>query len=138
MADSVTKEDRSLMMSAMRAKDTGPELTIQRRLHRLGFRYSLHSIQFPEKPDMVFRKHRSVIFYPRMLLERVWLRENQQDPERDAHNLAAVEVPGWRHLVIWECSFRQRGTAALEDTVRQAAEWLREGTDNAEIGAQSM
>lgn len=147
MVDTVTKEVRSRMMSAIRAKDTGPELAIRRALHGMGFRYSLHSGQFPGKPDMVFRKHRAAIFIhgcywhghdcgevkPAATNQAYWSPKIEKNRERDARNLAAVEVAGWRHLVIWECSFRRKGTAALEDTARQAAEWLRAGTENREI-----
>jgi len=140
------------MMSAIRAKNTKPELAVRRGLHALGFRYSLHSTRFPGRPDMVFSKYRAVIWVHGCYWhghdcgeaklpssnESYWSPKIAGNRARDARNLAAVEAAGWRHMVIWECAFRRKGEAALAETVRRAAEWLREGTGNAEIGSQSM
>jgi DNA mismatch endonuclease (patch repair protein) len=152
MPDTVAPETRSRMMAAIKAKDTKPEMAVRRGLHAMGFRYSLHSNRFPGRPDMVLAKYRAVIFVhgcywhghdcgevrPAASNESYWSPKIARNRERDARNLAAVEAAGWRHLVIWECAFRRKGAAALDETVRQAAEWLREGTGNAEIGRQSM
>jgi DNA mismatch endonuclease (patch repair protein) len=151
MADTVTKEVRSRMMAAIRAKDTKPEMAIRRGLHAIGFRYGLHSSRFPGKPDMVLPKHRAVVFIhgcywhghgcgeikPAASNESYWSPKIAKNRERDARNLAAVEAAGWRHLTIWECSFRRKGSKALETTVRKAAEWIRNGRPSAEIGRGS-
>lgn len=152
MADTVSPEVRSRMMSAIRGKNTKPELAVRRGLHALGFRYSLHSKRFPGRPDMMLPKYRAVIWIngcywhghecgeaklPKSN-EGYWSPKIARNRERDVRNLAAVEAAGWRHLVIWECAFRRKGEAALDETVRKAAEWLTEGSGNAEIGSQLM
>ena len=62
MTDVVSPQVRSRMMSGSRGKNTRPELLIRRSLHRLGYRYRLHSNKLPSKPDLVFPRYRAVIF----------------------------------------------------------------------------
>jgi DNA mismatch endonuclease (patch repair protein) len=145
----VSPEVRSRMMSAIRGKDTKPELAVRRGLHALGFRYALHSARFPGRPDMVLSRYRAVIWVhgcywhghgcatvrPAATNESYWSPKIAGNRARDARNLAAVEAAGWRSLVIWECAFRRKGEAALAAVVGQAAEWIREGRPSAEISA---
>ena len=49
------------MMSSVRSCDTRPEVVIRKSLHARGFRYRLHAPELPDKPDIVFRKHRAVL-----------------------------------------------------------------------------
>ena len=49
-------------MQAVKGKDTGPELTVRRIVHRLGYRYRLHRKGLPGRPDLVFGPRKKVIF----------------------------------------------------------------------------
>ena len=49
-------------MRAVRSRDTKPEMTVRRLLHRLGYRYRLHRRNLPGTPDIVFGPRRKVIF----------------------------------------------------------------------------
>ena len=60
--DTVDKQTRSKMMSAVRAKNTKLETEIRRRLFAQGFRYRLHARDLPCTPDMVLPKYSTVIF----------------------------------------------------------------------------
>ena len=60
--DVLTREQRSRNMAAIRGKDTGPERTIRRLLHTMGYRYVLHDRRLPGRPDLVFPRRRKVIF----------------------------------------------------------------------------
>ena len=51
MADHVTAERRSYIMSKVGQKDTKIELALRRALHRLGYRYRLHRRDLPDSPD---------------------------------------------------------------------------------------
>ena len=73
MVDTVNKETRRQMMSSVRAKNTKVELEIRRRLFAMGFRYRLHRKDLPGTPDMVFPKHRSVVFIHGCFLALSWL-----------------------------------------------------------------
>jgi len=46
-------------MSRVRAKNTGPELTVRRLIHALGYRFRLHFRDLPGTPDLVFPGRRN-------------------------------------------------------------------------------
>jgi DNA mismatch endonuclease (patch repair protein) len=58
--DRLTKARRSWNMSRIRGKDTTPEKRVRSLLHRLGYRFRLHSKKLPGKPDIVLAKYRTV------------------------------------------------------------------------------
>src|SRR5262245_6595907 len=62
MADVVSPEVRSRMMSGIRGKNTKPEMVLRRGLHAEGFRFRLHGPALPGRPDLVFPKWSAVIF----------------------------------------------------------------------------
>lgn len=49
-------------MSAIRSRDTGPERTVRKLAHSLGYRYRLHVASLPGTPDLVFPSRKKVIF----------------------------------------------------------------------------
>lgn len=55
-------EKRSAVMRAVKSKDTTPEMKVRRLLHRAGYRFRLHRVDLPGKPDIVFSSKRAVIF----------------------------------------------------------------------------
>ena len=62
MPDHLTKEQIHLNMSAIRAKNTKPELLVRKFLFNRGFRYRINHPRLPGHPDLVLRKYRTVIF----------------------------------------------------------------------------
>jgi len=52
---------RSLNMSAIRSRDTKPEMLVRRGLHAMGFRFRLHDRKLPGRPDLVFAGRKAVI-----------------------------------------------------------------------------
>lgn len=124
MADVLTRAQRSFNMSRIRSKDTSPELFVRRLVHRLGFRYRLHSAKLPGRPDLVFASRRKVIFvhgcYWHMHVCRwgrvtpktnakFWQTKRMSNTERDQRNMRELGRLGWRVLVVWECSLRKPG-----------------------------
>ena len=118
MTDIVDKATRSRMMSAIRGKDTKPEMVVRRFLHRKGFRYRLHAKGLPGKPDIVLPKYRTVVFVHGCFWHRhrgcklaaspksnetFWRKKLDGNVERDRRNTQALESMGWRVLVVWEC-----------------------------------
>ncbi|MER9585249.1 DNA mismatch endonuclease Vsr [Mesorhizobium sp. M0276] len=109
-------------MAQFRSKDTKPEITVRRALHRLGYRFRLHRRDLPGTPDIVLRRHRTIILVhgcfwhqhdgcrdARMPRTRqdYWSAKFQRNSERDAKITAALTALGWRVLVIWECDARK-------------------------------
>lgn len=50
------------IMSAIRSKDTKPELALRRALWRRGLRYRVAMKSLPGKPDIVFTKAKIAVF----------------------------------------------------------------------------
>lgn len=118
MVDTVTAQVRSRIMAQVKSKDTKPEMTVRRLLHRLGYRYRLHRKDLPGRPDLVFPSRRKAVFVhgcfwhdhagcKKVRLpssnEDYWLAKLKRNRERDERNLVQLKKDGWKPLVIWEC-----------------------------------
>jgi DNA mismatch endonuclease (patch repair protein) len=104
-------------MAQIRSKNTKPELAVRRAAHAMGLRFRLHGADLPGKPDLVFRRWKTVVFvhgcfWHRHHCERgrlpktnadYWLKKLQRNTQRDAAALRALRRSGWRCVVIWEC-----------------------------------
>jgi DNA mismatch endonuclease (patch repair protein) len=147
LADIVTPEKRSQMMSGIKGKNTRPEMIIRKGLHALGFRYRLHDKNLPGKPDLVFpsyhaaiqvqgcfwHAHNCYLFKWPSTRQEFWEEKISRNAERDIENLAALENEGWRVLTIWECALRGRTRLPVEEVIDKAAKWLKTETESSEI-----
>ena len=124
MADTVTPERRSEIMSNIRAKGMKPEMAVRRITHAMGYRYRLHGKDLPGKPDLVFAGRRKVIFIhgcfwhqhadPACKIARLprsnrdyWLPKLERNAARDAEHDAKLAEAGWGVLVLWECEVKE-------------------------------
>lgn len=138
--DVLTPEQRRLVMSRIRGKDTKPEMLMRRGLHGRGLRYRLHGTGIPGKPDMVFPKYRALIFvhgcfwhghgcslfkWPKTRAA-FWKTKISRNMERDREALAALKADGWRMLVVWECALKGRHRRALPDILSDAEAFVRQ------------
>jgi DNA mismatch endonuclease (patch repair protein) len=136
--DIVSAAKRSEMMSGIKGKNTKPERIIRLALHSAGFRYRLHQKDLPGKPDMVFPKHRAVIFVhgcfwhghdcPLFKMPSTrpefWGPKIARNKELDyIHNHNLIEK-GWRVAVVWECSIRGRNKLNFIDVIEACKVWL--------------
>jgi len=121
MTDTVDTETRSRMMSAVKGKNTAPELIVRRYLHGEGFRFRLHKRTLPGNPDIVLRRYRLVIFvhgcfwhrhadcyYATMPATRpaFWQEKLERNRLRDERQRDELLQSGWRVLTIWECGLK--------------------------------
>lgn len=122
MADTVTKEQRSLNMSLIRSKETKPEVFARSILHRLGFRFRKHVRQLPGKPDIILPKYKTAIFVhgcfwhqhkgckratiPKSNID-YWIPKLKGNVERDKQHRKNLEELGWNVAVIWECETKK-------------------------------
>ena len=118
-------------MSRIRGRDTKPELLVRQECHRQGLRFRLQRKELPGKPDLVFPKHKTVIFVhgcywhshdckygsviPKTNTE-FWQTKRSATVDRDERNARDLKYLGWRVLTYWECEIRD--SAALEARVR--------------------
>ncbi len=133
-ADIFSAEKRSEIMRAVKSRDTAPELRIRKALHARGFRYRLNDARLPGKPDLVFPRHRAVLFVHGCFWHghdcargartpktnaHYWRKKIARNVKRDALARAALRRLGWRVKISWECD--------LQDVQREAnriAGWL--------------
>jgi len=121
MIDHVSTERRSAMMSAVRGKNTRPEMLVRSAAHRLGLRFRLHAADLPGRPDLVFRKIRTAIFVNGCFWHRhhgcrkasmpksnrrFWANKFRENVRRDKANYAKLEALGWRVIIVWQCEVR--------------------------------
>lgn len=116
-------------MRANRSKDTKPELTLRRALWAAGLRgYRKNVRKLPGTPDVVFGRARLAVLVhgcywhscPTCARNRVpktnaayWEAKFAGNRERDARNLVALEVLGYRIHVVWECELKKGGVEAV-------------------------
>lgn len=118
MADIVTPEVRSRMMSRIHGRNTRPEIALRRALHGRGFRYRLNARKLPGSPDIVLPKWKTVLFVHGCYWHRhtdcpkastpssnveFWDGKFKKNVERDALNILDLLDAGWRVGVVWEC-----------------------------------
>lgn len=134
MADVLTREQRSALMSKIRGKGTEPEMIVRRLAHSLGYRFRLHRPDMPGSPDLVFPGQKKAIFvhgcfwhrhncgraYAPKTRPEFWSRKFSSNVARDRRVARALRRAGWNVLVVWECQ-----TGSYEPLMRRLAQFLR-------------
>lgn len=120
--DNHTPAQRHTNMSAVRSKNTRPELIVRRWLWSRGFRYRLNDPRLPGHPDMVLRKYRTCIFvngcfwhghdnckYSKLPKTNTnfWREKISRNKERDRKEQQQLAKMGWHCITIWECQLKQ-------------------------------
>jgi len=151
MTDVHNRAQRHRNMSAIRSKNTQPEMLIRRGLHARGFRYTLHHRKMPGHPDIVLSKHRAVIFihgcfwhghecplfrWPASRAD-FWKTKILRNRDLDIRAARELERVGWRVLTIWECALRGPGKRPLAEILDQTESWLRSESQRKAIQGHS-
>ena len=117
--DRLTKEQRHRCMSAIRGKNTKPEIVVRKFLFGRGFRYP----RLPGHPDIVLRKYRTVIFvngcfwhghdnckYYHLPKTNVdfWQKKVERNKKRDVEEQRQLAAMGWHCITIWECQLKPK------------------------------
>ena len=114
MADIMSREKRSALMSRIRGKDTRIERMVAVALTARGLRPKRHAPDLPGKPDFVFRDHRLAVFvdgdfwhgwrFPawKHKLTPPWRPKIAETRKRDGRNFARLRRRGWRVVRLWE------------------------------------
>ena len=122
-------------MSRIRSKNTKPELLLRSGLHKKGYRFRLHNVNLPGKPDLVFPKYRAVIFVHGCFWhyhfycrdghipksnEKYWKEKLINNVQRDKQHVLDLEAQGWKVLIVWECEINND----IESVISQAEDFL--------------
>lgn len=137
MADTHSKEVRSMNMSHIRSKDTKPEEIVRKYLFAKGFRYRKNVRKLPGCPDIVLHKYKTVIFVngcfwhrhdcPRFRWpssnQEYWYPKIMRNVERDAASYTLLKELGWNVITVWECQLKKK---CFEETMQNVLNNLRE------------
>lgn len=95
---------------------------MRRLIHAMGYRFRLHAVDLPGKPDIVFRRRKKAIFVHGCFWHRhpgckysslpkshvdFWQDKFSKNVARDRRNLDALAVMGWNVLTIWTCELKE-------------------------------
>ena len=128
MTDVHTPTVRSFNMSRIKCRNTKPEILVRKYLFSRGFRYRLHSLNLPGKPDIVLSRYKTVIFVNGCFWHghedckyfvlpktrtRLWQQKIHNTIERDKEAKVALQILGWNVILVWECDLKaaKRGAA---------------------------
>lgn len=121
MTDRISAKKRSHLMSRIKNRNTTPELTVRRALHRMGYRFRLHRKDLPGHPDITLPRFKKIIFVhgcfwhshdcPRgkrpATNQEFWDKKINRNIERDTKAQAALGEAGWDVLVLWDCQVKK-------------------------------
>ena len=130
-------------MTAIRSKDTKPEMALRRALWARGHRYRLHGPDLPGRPDLVFWRQRVAIFvdgdfwHGRLIQEgrtdafarqfrrrrAWWMNKIQTNIARDLRVTARLEASGWVVVRLWESAIRANVEGVVQDVESVLGTW---------------
>ena len=114
------------IMSAIRSKNTKPELALRQALWKRGMRYRINDGSLPGKPDIVFSRAKLVVFcdgdywhghnwalrgYTSLEDElaqysQYWKTKIRNNVERDNRNNQFLSDNGWQVIRLWESEIK--------------------------------
>lgn len=129
MADVMSSEKRSRLMSRIKGKDTEPEIKVRRWLFSHGIRYRKNWNELPGSPDIAITKSQVAIFIngcfwhghencvdyviPKTRTEW-WTNKINATRRRDVIKTQALTNMGWDVVVIWECQLKDNFGKCME------------------------
>ena len=149
--DRVTKEKRSAIMSAIRSRDTLPEIVVRKWLFANGYRFRVCDRRIVGHPDVVLPRLRTLVeirgcfwhhhgweWNGRELVQiaecaqatspksnvAFWNEKFRRNVERDREHERLWSEQGWNVIVIWECALKT--PADREETFAKVSRLLQE------------
>ncbi|MBQ1429736.1 MAG: DNA mismatch endonuclease Vsr [Kiritimatiellae bacterium] len=152
--DTISKEKRSKVMSAIHSRDTLPEICVRKMLWRAGYRFRVCDRRIVGHPDIVIPKCRALIevrgcfwhrhgweWDGRKLVETshcptatmpksncsFWREKFRRNVRRDAQHERDWAELGWNLIVVWECGLAKPGDRerTFRFILRNLAKWER-------------
>ena len=120
--DKLTKEERSRNMSAIKGRDTKPEILLRKWLFLQGYRYRNNVSYIPGHPDLFLRRYNTAVFvngcywhrhqgckyaYTPKSNSEFWEKKFQANIKRDSRVRVELSSMGIKCLVIWECTIKK-------------------------------
>ena len=120
MADTMTPEQRSRCMAAVKSKNTKPEILVRKFLFSKGLRFRIKS-KLPGHPDIVLPKYKTVVFvdgcfwhgHPGCKYAKrpqsntdFWESKISANVVRDNKVTTELRLLGWKVIRIWQCELK--------------------------------
>lgn len=122
-------------MSAVKGKNTKPEMVVRKYLWCKGFRYRVNDSRLPGHPDIVLRKYRTCIFVngcfwhghegcryytiPKTNTD-FWVKKITRNIERDREKQHQLELMGWHCIIVWECDLKGKNREKTLESLTHA------------------
>jgi DNA mismatch endonuclease (patch repair protein) len=131
MADFLSKETRSRVMSRIRSRDTSPELALRSALYAAGARgWRCHPKHLPGKPDLAFTRWKVAVFvdgcfwhgHPDFFTPgksgAYWDAKIARTKERDRVANESLRAAGWRVVRLWDFEVEQDLASCVSRVVK--------------------
>jgi len=130
MADIVSENKRSEIMSKVPQRDSKQEILVRKFLFAHGHRFRKNDKRLPGSPDIVLPKYKTVIFVhgcfwhghedcqaARLPSTQFWQEKIFQNIERDNRKMSELHSMGWHVITVWQCELKNK--AAQEDRLNR-------------------
>ena len=136
--DTMTREQRSRCMRAIKGRDTLPEMIVRKWLFAQGYRFRCQYRRLPGRSDIALPKLKTLIeirgcFWHRhencseatmpKTNRRFWRDKFKANVARDLRHEREWAELGWNVIIIWECGLKGAERAR---TFRKVGRWLEE------------
>ena len=124
MADNLTKEQRSRIMSRIKGRDTKPELVIKPLMRKLGF---LYQPKMYGRPDFANKRMKIAVFVDGCFWHgcpghykapkqnaAYWKAKVANNRRRDKTVNSKLKGRGWKVVRIWEHDIKRNSTKNLD------------------------
>lgn len=127
MPDRLTPEQRKRCMTAVKSRDTKPEMLVRRHLFAKGLRFRVGVRSLPGTPDIVLPRYKTVIFVNGCFWHghkgcklfklpatntQFWREKIERNMQRDQNTDIELSTMGWRVIRVWECDLSPAKRAA--------------------------
>jgi len=117
-----TTEQRSSLMKKIKGTETKVEVEFRKRLWALGYRYRKNYKKLPGTPDIVFTRHKVVVFIDGTFWHgynweekkrkiksnaNYWIPKIEKNMERDRFNNIKLQEAGWVVLRFWDTQVKR-------------------------------
>lgn len=127
--DIMSPEKRSVVMSRIRGKDTGPERMMADAFSSCGLTWKSHVRDLPGRPDFVFWEAKVAVFVDgdfwhgwhfckwRDKLSEKWEAKIEANIRRDTKNHRRLRRKGWSVVRLWEHQIMNNIQACLDRVI---------------------
>lgn len=121
MADILTPQERSRNMSAIKSKNTSPEMYFRKKLFALGLRYRKNTDKVSGHPDIFLKRYNTAVFVngcfwhrhknckyaysPKSRIE-FWEKKFEANVKRDLDVRQKLYSQNIKVLTVWECTIK--------------------------------